>query len=35
MAETAPPPTPEVTMPPAGPGRSKDEVALELMKTLL
>ena len=32
MAEPGPPPTPEVTVPPAAPGRSKDEVALELMK---
>jgi hypothetical protein len=33
MAEPAPPATPEsAATPPAGPARSKDEIALELMK---
>lgn len=32
MAEPGPPAQQETSTPPAGPGRSKDEIALELMK---
>ncbi len=32
MAEPGPPTAPETSTPPPAPGRSKDEVALELMK---